>query len=103
MRRKGLDVSSPLSFVQSIQRGSTRLPEVCQGGTERAGIRSLSDTDLGCLLCDFMSWFDAMLGGKKRNGGLRSPPSLLAFMNHLLAFEDALVKAMRQHESVPHY
>jgi hypothetical protein len=44
-----------------------------------------------------MSWFDAMLGGKKRNGGLRSPPSLLAFMNHLLTSEDSLVKTMRQH------
>jgi hypothetical protein len=91
----GLDVSSPLSFVESILRGGTRLPEDAKAALNEL-MRNVTDTDMGCLLCDFTSWFDAMLGGKKRNGGLRNTPSLLAFMNHLLISEDPVVKTMRQ-------
>jgi hypothetical protein len=34
LRAEGLGVSSPLSFVQSILQGGTRLPEDGQGRTE---------------------------------------------------------------------
>ena len=53
---EGLDVSSPLSFVQSILRGGTRLPEDAKAALNEL-MHNVSDPDIGCLLCDFTSHY----------------------------------------------
>jgi hypothetical protein len=70
---EGLDVSSPFSFVQGILRGGTRLPEDAKAALNEL-VHNVSDSDIGCLLCDFTAWLHAMLGGKKRTG--EPPPDL---------------------------
>ena len=85
----GVDTSTPAALVLSIQRGGSQLPAAAARAAD-ALARALRDYELGCLLCEFGSFYQRMTTQLKNDTAIHS------FLHHLLTSEDDCPKFLRE-------
>ena len=74
----GLDMLSPEAFVASIRDGGRTLPQPAQDAFMQL-VDAIQDPDVGCILCDFMVFFERIC----RGSAFGSASALLAFLKHI--------------------
>ena len=85
----GVDTSTPAALVLSIRRGGSQLPPSASEATD-ALAGGIIDFDLGCLLCEFGSFY------KKMATHLDNDTAIHSFLHHLLTSEDECPTFLRE-------
>jgi hypothetical protein len=91
MSAGGVDTATPRRLVVSIQKGGWLQSQKVQR-TLIALTSDLHDSDLGCLVCDFMVFYAKLKSGKK---GLHSDLAIHAFLHHLLTSDEDAPRFLR--------
>jgi hypothetical protein len=86
----GFDMTSPLSFLESVRLGGHGLAPAAKSALDEL-TDNIQDQDIGVLVCDFMTLHDLLVGTK----ALKNTETVLAVFNHILTSTDALSAFLR--------
>jgi hypothetical protein len=92
MKAGGIDTASPRRLVASILQGGWLQSQKFKT-TLTALTSGLQDSDMGCLVCDFMVFYAAL---KKRQDGIDSDLAIHAFLHYLLTSREDAPRFLRE-------